>query len=71
MINIALAFLTSLIVAVLSTPALIKVAYLKRLVDEPGEERKLHFRRIPTIGGIIIFAGTLFSFLMWYPFEYF
>lgn len=55
-------------VAVLSTPALIKVAYLKRLVDEPGEERKLHFRRIPTIGGIIIFAGTLFSYLMWYPF---
>lgn len=69
MMNIALAFLTSLIVAVLSTPALIKVAYLKRLVDEPGEERKLHFRRIPTIGGIIIFAGTLFSYLMWFPFE--
>lgn len=69
MINIILAFLTSQIVAMLSTPALIKVAYLKRLVDEPGEERKLHFRKIPTIGGIIIFAGTLFSFLMWYPFE--
>lgn len=69
MINILLAFFTALIIAVLSTPALIKVAYLKRLVDEPGEERKLHFRRIPTIGGIIIFAGTLFSFLMWYPFE--
>jgi len=69
MINIILAFVTALIVAVLSTPALIKVAYLKRLVDEPGEERKLHFRRIPTIGGIIIFAGTLFAYLMWYPFE--
>lgn len=68
MVNILLAFLTSLIVAVLATPALIKVAYLKRLVDEPGDDRKLHFRRIPTIGGIIIFAGTLFSFLMWYPF---
>lgn len=69
MFNILLAFLTALIVAALSTPALIKVAYLKRLVDEPGEERKLHFRRIPTIGGIIIFAGTLFAYLMWYPFE--
>jgi UDP-GlcNAc:undecaprenyl-phosphate GlcNAc-1-phosphate transferase len=69
MVSILLAFITALVVSVLSTPALIKVAYLKRLVDEPGEERKLHFRRIPTIGGIIIFAGTLFSFLMWYPFE--
>lgn len=69
MINIVLAFFTSLIIAILATPSLIKVAYLKRLVDEPGEERKLHFRRIPTIGGIIIFAGTLFSYLMWFPFE--
>ena len=69
MLSIVLAFVAALIVSVLSTPALIKVAYLKRLVDEPGEERKLHFRRIPTIGGIIIFAGTLFSYLMWYPFE--
>jgi len=69
MFDILLALSTALIVAVLSTPALIKVAYLKRLVDEPGEERKLHFRRIPTIGGIIIFAGTLFSYLMWYPFD--
>ncbi|GAB4379202.1 MAG: MraY family glycosyltransferase [Salibacteraceae bacterium] len=69
MVNIALALVTAFIVALLSTPALIKVAYLKRLVDEPGEARKLHLRRIPTIGGIIIFAGTLFSFLMWYPFD--
>ncbi|MBT7686939.1 MAG: undecaprenyl/decaprenyl-phosphate alpha-N-acetylglucosaminyl 1-phosphate transferase [Flavobacteriales bacterium] len=69
MINIILAIATSLLVAILATPALIKVAYLKRLVDEPGEERKLHFRRIPTIGGIIIFAGTLFSYLMRYPFS--
>lgn len=52
----------------LSTPALIKVSYLKRLVDEPSEGRKVHSRRIPTIGGIMIFAGTLFSYLLWYPF---
>ncbi|MEX2597950.1 MAG: MraY family glycosyltransferase [Salibacteraceae bacterium] len=69
MFNILLTFLTALIVSVLSTPALIKVAYLKRLVDEPGDERKLHLRRIPTIGGIIIFAGTLFAYLLWFPFE--
>ena len=69
MVNILLAFVTSLMVSILSFPALIKVSYLKRLVDEPGEARKLHFRRIPTIGGIIIFAGTLFSSLMWYPFD--
>lgn len=65
--EIVLCFITSFTIVLLSTPALIKVAYLKRLVDEPGEDRKVHKRRIPTIGGIIIFAGTLFSYLMWYP----
>jgi len=40
---------------------------LKRLFDEPGDERKLHKRMVPTIGGIIIFAGTLFSFALWFP----
>ena len=69
MVNILLSFVTALLVSVLAFPSLIKVAYLKRLVDEPGLARKLHFRRIPTIGGIIIFAGTLFSYLLWYPFK--
>lgn len=68
MINILLAIATAFLIAVLSFPALIKISYLKRLVDEPGEARKLHFRRIPTLGGILIFACTLFAYLMWYPF---
>ena len=51
----------------LATPAVIKVAYLRKLVDAPGDARKLHTRHIPTIGGILIFAGTLFSYLLWYP----
>jgi UDP-GlcNAc:undecaprenyl-phosphate/decaprenyl-phosphate GlcNAc-1-phosphate transferase len=60
-------FLTSFFVVLLSTPSLIKVAILKRLFDAPGDTRKLHTRMIPTIGGIIIFAGTLFSFSLWFP----
>jgi UDP-GlcNAc:undecaprenyl-phosphate GlcNAc-1-phosphate transferase len=66
---IVLSFFTAFFVVLLSTPALIKVAILKRLFDEPGDERKLHKRMIPTIGGIIIFAGTLFSFALWFPSE--
>ena len=50
-------------------PALIRVALLKRLFDEPDDERKFHTRRIPTIGGILIFAGTLFSFAIWFPIQ--
>ena len=62
-----LTFFTAFGVVLLSTPSLIKVAILKRLFDEPTEERKLHKRVIPTIGGVIIFAGTFFAFVLWFP----
>lgn len=62
-----LVFATSFLVVLLATPSLIKVAILKRLFDAPGDTRKLHKRMVPTIGGIIIFAGTLFSFSLWFP----
>lgn len=66
---IILGFLTSFIIVLLSTPSLIKVAHMKNLVDEPGDTRKIHTRTIPTIGGIIIFAATLFAYFLWYPFN--
>src|SRR3954463_6761438 len=62
-----LIFVTSFFVVLLTTPALIRVAILKRLFDAPGDTRKLHTRMVPTIGGIIIFAGTLFSYSIWFP----
>lgn len=39
-------------------------------MDEPGERRS-HKVSTPSLGGIGIFAGTLFSIIMWTPFEYF
>ncbi len=65
MTSLILVFITSFVVVLYATPPLIKVAILKRLFDEPGG-RKIHKRIIPTIGGIIIFAATLFSFSLWY-----
>jgi len=64
-----LVFLTAFIVVLYSTPALIKVAVLKRLFDSPTEERKIHKRSVPTIGGIIIYAGTLFAYSLWFTIE--
>lgn len=65
--SIPLAFFTSFFVVLLSCPALIKVAILKQLFDEPDDERKLHAKKIPSIGGIMIFAATLFAFSLWLP----
>jgi UDP-GlcNAc:undecaprenyl-phosphate/decaprenyl-phosphate GlcNAc-1-phosphate transferase len=62
-----LGFLTSFFVVLFTMPSLIKVARMKHLVDEPSEERKLHARSVPTIGGIIIFAAIIFSYALWFP----
>jgi UDP-N-acetylmuramyl pentapeptide phosphotransferase/UDP-N-acetylglucosamine-1-phosphate transferase len=59
--------LTAFFVVLFTMPVLIKVARMKHLVDEPGDDRKLHSRSIPTIGGIIIFAAILFSYSLWFP----
>ncbi|CAG0950288.1 MAG: undecaprenyl/decaprenyl-phosphate alpha-N-acetylglucosaminyl 1-phosphate transferase [Bacteroidetes bacterium] len=64
---LALPILTSFVIVLFSTPAFIRVAKLKGLFDMPDEKRKLHKSKVPSMGGIMIFAGTLFSYLLWYP----
>lgn len=66
MLELILVYLTSFGVALYATPALIRVAILKRLTDVPAEERKIHKRSVPTVGGIIIYAATMFSYALWY-----
>lgn len=64
-----LPILTSFIIVLLATPSFILVAKKKHLFDEPTESRKLHKESTPSMGGMMIFAGTLFSFLLWLPTE--
>ena len=54
-------------IVLLSTPSFITIAKLKHLFDDPSDDRKIHTRKIPLMGGMMIFAGTLFSFLLWLP----
>ncbi len=65
--KIILTIFTSFVIVLLSTPSFIRVAKLKGLFDVPDENRKLHKSKVPSMGGIMIFAGTLFSFLLWFP----
>jgi UDP-N-acetylmuramyl pentapeptide phosphotransferase/UDP-N-acetylglucosamine-1-phosphate transferase len=67
LLDLTLAFFTAFLLVMIAMPSLIKVAKLKHLVDEPGDERKLHNRSVPTIGGIMIFAGTLFAYCLLFP----
>lgn len=70
MFNIVLAFITSFALTYLAIPSIIHVAIKKNLVDEPGDRRS-HTVSTPSLGGIGIFAGTLFSIIMWTPFTHF
>src|SRR5579871_1985054 len=62
-----LIFLTSFLIVFICTPSLIRVSIRKNLTDAPGDLRKLHTKSIPTLGGVMIFAGTLFSFTLLLP----
>ena len=70
MFDIVLAFITSFTLTYLAIPSIIHVAKKKNLMDEPGERRS-HSQSTPSLGGIGIFAGTLFSIILWTPFQYF
>lgn len=65
MINIFAAFLTSFLICFVAIPSIIKIAEIKHLFDEPDSDRKSHQHRVPTLGGIAIFAGMIFSLTFW------
>ena len=69
MYDIILAMITSFALTFVAIPSIISVARKKKLFDEP-DHRKSHTVSTPSLGGIGIFAGTLFSIIMWTPFIY-
>lgn len=68
--RLILSFLTAFLLTYLIIPSIINIAKKKRLTDEP-DERRSHNSSIPTLGGIGIFAGVLFSIVLWTPFNVF
>jgi UDP-GlcNAc:undecaprenyl-phosphate/decaprenyl-phosphate GlcNAc-1-phosphate transferase len=64
MYNLIFAFITALVITAMAVPSIIKIAHQKQLFDEP-DERKLHNNQIPSLGGLAIFAGLIFSLTFW------
>lgn len=62
MILTLLVFTCSFLVVAFSIKPVITIALRKRLFDAPTEDRKIHKRIIPNLGGIAIFTG--FAFVM-------
>ena len=59
MAPVALALLTALVVSFLMTPVVKSFAYKVGAIDVPKDERRMHHKPIPRLGGLAIFAGFL------------
>lgn len=64
-ILIVMAMFSSGLMTWLMIPVIIKFAHRKGIVDLPGDERKIHQKMIPTLGGVALFAGIVISFSAW------
>lgn len=67
-IKLILSFLTAFTLTYFAIPSIIHIARAKNLCDEPTE-RSSHTISTPSLGGIGIFAGAIFSIVLWTPFE--
>jgi UDP-GlcNAc:undecaprenyl-phosphate GlcNAc-1-phosphate transferase len=57
----------SLIVTLIATPFVIKIAHRFDAIDQPGEERRIHTTPTPRWGGLAIYLGVLAAWLVVYP----
>jgi UDP-GlcNAc:undecaprenyl-phosphate GlcNAc-1-phosphate transferase len=70
MYDIILSFITAFLLVYLAIPSIINIARVKHLYDVP-DHRKSHAEVVPTLGGVAIFAGVIFSIILWTPFDVF
>jgi len=61
-----LSLICSLLIAIVAIPTIIRISYLKHLYDVP-DDRKVHGKAIPTLGGLAIFAGFAISMSIFAP----
>ena len=59
--DIAIAFLLAFIVAFMATPYTMKIAKKVGAVDVPKDQRRMHKRAIPKLGGPAVILGFLVS----------
>jgi len=57
-----LAFTVSIIVSVISTDHIIGFSNRQGIVDAAGEERKIHKKSVPNMGGVCVFIASMFAY---------
>lgn len=64
-ILLLMAMLSAALISWFVIPVIIRFAHRKGIVDMPDDERKVHEKKIPTLGGVALFAGIVISFSAW------
>lgn len=65
--ELVIAFLISIMTAILVTPLLIKIVNKLNIVDKPNQKRKFHKGEKPSLGGLAIFIGVAAGYLYLQP----
>ncbi len=68
--DVIISFVTAFTLTYFVIPPVIRVALKKELYDVPVA-RSSHTQVTPRLGGIAIFAGTIFSIMLWTPFTHY
>ncbi len=61
-IQVLIGAVVAFLISYFSVPILRKVAYLSDFYDKPDNDRKLHDRYVPTLGGVAIFLAFFVGF---------
>lgn len=70
MFDLVLSFITAFLLTFFAIPSVINIAKVKHLCDDP-DDRRSHTVSTPSLGGVAIFAGIIFSIILWTPFKHF
>ena len=62
--TIWLTFGLAFIVALIMTPVSIKIAHKVGALDIPKDQRRMHKKAMPLLGGMAIFLGTMIALLV-------
>lgn len=64
LVQVMTALLTALVVSFLATPMVKSFAYKVGAIDVPKDDRRMHKKPIPRLGGLAIFIGFMISILL-------
>lgn len=62
-------FITATFISLIMTPITKKIAYKLKAIDIPKDERRVHKKPIPLLGGLAIYVATIISIVIFLPLD--